>query len=301
MPHRLLGISAWRFSVHAVSWAAAFFCVFGAVSVTRADQGVAATPTPAPTPSTSVPDNNDVAPDFNAPLNPTMWFSLEDEFSPSYDGLSGSSNQVNVRGQLPLGHVGEKLPTLFLPNDLQLVKFKVPIVTGAPAGAQKGAGDTTLGFLEFQGSKAKKWAFGPLFKIPTAGTADLGSGKWSVGPAVGYTYTHGTTVIGWYQQTYFSFAGPKSRPPVSQTQFQPALSFILKKGWILGFSQMQFTYNWENNQWSAVPLGFRIARNYRDSRGQLAAGFEAEKNLVAVQGTPGWTLRLNFKYRFSSR
>src|SRR3974377_870577 len=151
MPHRLLGTSAWPFSVQAVSWAAAFFFVLATVRRTRAAQEAAATPTPEPAPSASVSDDNDVDPDFSAPLSPSLWFSLEDEFSPSYESLAGSSNQVNIRGQIPLGRIGEKRPTLLLPNNLQLIKFKVPIVTGAPPGAQKGAGDTTLGFLEYQG------------------------------------------------------------------------------------------------------------------------------------------------------
>ncbi|MBV8262202.1 MAG: hypothetical protein JOY87_00075 [Candidatus Eremiobacteraeota bacterium] len=284
-----------RSSVRMLAFALVFCGTIMNYGVAKADQASAPV-SPSPTASLSPED----APDFDAPLVPSLWFSLEDEVSPSYDGLSGSSNQINVRGQIPLGAIAQKIPTLLLPHTLQLIKFKVPIVTSAPPGAQKGNGDTTLTFLEYLGSKEAKWVLGPLFKIPTASSADLGSGKWSGGPSGGYVYSHGMTVIGWFASTYFSFAGPKSRANVSQTEFQPQLSFALKNGWILGTSQMNFKYNWENNQWPAVPLGVRIARNYRYTGGQLAAGVEAEKNLAAVDGTPGWTFRLNFKYRFSS-
>jgi hypothetical protein len=263
----------------------------------RADADPQASPTPGPSPTAATSQSLDTPADFDAPLLPRLWFSLEDQVTANYDDVRGSSNTLNVRGQIPLGQLGQYLSPLLAPGNLQLIKFKIPFVTSAPNDAVTGNGDTTLVALEYLGAKARKWVVGPVLKIPTASETDLGSGRWSIGPAGGFTYSNGSTVIGLYAQTYFSFAGPKSRGPVSQTQFQPGLTFSLPGGWSVGTSEMQFTYNWVNNTWQNVPLGICIARRLQNSHHQLVMGLEAEKNLAPVRTTTVWTFRMNLKYR----
>ncbi len=184
-----------------------------------------------------------------------------------------------------------------IPGKLQLIKFKVPFVTSAPSDAIKGNGDTTLVALQYLGVKARKWVYGPIFKIPTASADELGTGRWSAGPAAGYTYAHGSTVIGLYQETYVSFAGPKSRGAVAQTQIQPGLFFTLPRGWLVGTSQMKFTYNWQTNAWQNVPVGVLLEKDTESGYHEFSIGFEAEANLIRVQNNVQWTFRLNFKYR----
>ena len=255
-------------------------------------------PNPSPSPSSTATDSEDGVPDFDAPLSPRLWFSLEDAFTPSYDDLAGSSNTINVRGQIPLGELGRLLPSpLLVPGRLQLIKFKIPFVTSAPDRAVRGNGDTTLTALEYLGVSARKWVVGPTLKIPTASTDELGSGRWSGGPAAGYTYTHGMTAVGFYTQTFVSFAGPKSRGAVTETQLQPGLFFSFPGGWVIGTSEMQFVYNWQTNAWNNVPLGIRIEKDSRTSADELSVGVEVERNLAAVQSTMQWTFRLYFKYR----
>jgi hypothetical protein len=266
-----------------------------------------ASPTPNPTPSSTASQAPAAAeaidmsgsPDFGSVVTPSLWVSLEEEVSPNYDRVSGSSSTINFRAQLPLGPQG-LLPFVNAQRHLQLIKLKIPFVNSAPQNAIKGNGDTTLVSLDYLGTPEKEGSIGPSFKIPTASSGALGSGKWSVGPAGGYTYTdpRGKSSIGIYTQSFFSFAGDGSRPPVSQTQLQPAAFFVLGHGLSIGTSTMQFTYNWETPGWTDVPLGMRIAQNFNAWSGKLTAGFEAEKNLVNTTGATGWTLRINFKYRF---
>lgn len=256
-------------------------------------------PVPSPSPSAgATPESEDVDPDFNAPPVPRRWFSLEDVITATYDNLSGSSNTVNVRAQIPLGKLGQQLPSpILVGGRLQLIRIKVPFVTNAPNDAVRGNGDSTLTFLQYLGVAARKYVFGPTFKIPTASTSDLGTGRWSVGPAGAYIYTHGSTVEAIYTETFVSFAGPKARGAVSKTKIQPGLLFSLGHGWGIGTSEMEFTYNWQNNTWEDVPLGIRIQNSSQNRHHQLAIGIEIEKNLAHVQSTDQWTFRLNFKYR----
>ena len=52
------------------------------------------------------------------------------------------------------------------------------------------------------GSAERRWAAGAAFKFPT-GSGTLGSGKWSAGPALGYTYQTGPWTLGLYTQSFF--------------------------------------------------------------------------------------------------
>jgi hypothetical protein len=272
-------------------------------SLAEDSPSAAASPYPSPTPSSSpLPGDAvdaDASPDFGSVVTPTRWVSLEEEVSPTYDGLSGSSSTINFRAQLPLGSKFS-LPFIDRRLPLQLIKLKLPFVTSAPRNAISGNGDTTLVGLQYLGTQEKGVSFGPAFKLPTASTSALGSGKWSVGPAGGYTYTNpdGMSAFGIYTQSFFSFAGDGSRPSVSQTQLQPTAFFALGPGFSIGTSTMQFTYNWELPGWTDVPLGIRIAQDFAAGSGKLTAGFEAEKNLINTPGAIGWTLRVNFRYRF---
>jgi hypothetical protein len=261
----------------------------------------AATPAPTASPSPAPSDSSDsldLVPDFNVPLSPREWYSIEDDATTSYDHLAGSSNTINLRAQIPLGRFAKKLPaSLLTRRRVQLIKIKLPFVTSAPAGAVKGNGDTTLWFLQYLGTASQKWVYGPLLKIPTASMNELGSGRWSGGPAAGYTYTHGSTSLGLYAETYVSFAGPKSRGAVTQTQIQPGLFFTLPRGWLVGTSSMQFLYNWQRNAWQNVPLGFRVERFTQ----KVMVGVEVEKNLASVQSTTQWTFRFDVKYQLPAQ
>lgn len=267
----------------------------------RADGDPAATPSPAaaasPTATSSAASTSDNSPDFGGPGSPNLWYSLEQETSPNYTGQPGSSDQINLRAQIPLGNFAQQVNPLFAPKPYQLIKIKLPFVTAAPDETLQGYGDATLVMLEYLGRKVRRWVVGPAFKLPTASVTALGSGKWSVGPAVGYTSLSGNIEVGAYCQNFFSFAGPKSEPSVSQTQLQPTYDIAFGHSWGIGTSQMQFTYNWQRNQWTSVPLGVRLARSFASRAAQLTAGFEIEKNLVHEDGTPGWTLRFNLKYQ----
>jgi hypothetical protein len=256
-----------------------------------------ADPSPAPSSPPVVPSATE-APDFEGPGVPNLWYSLEEETSPDYTGEGGSSSQLNLRAQIPLGSLLGHFPTpIFAPKPFQLIKIKLPFVLSSPKQALQGAGDATVVILEYLGRKVRKWVVGPALKLPTASGTGLGSGKWSIGPAVGYTILGRRTEAGAFSQSFFSFAGPKANPRVSQTQIQPMYTVSFGRGWTLGTSQMQFTYNWQKNQWTTVPLGVRIADSFDMSTSRWTAGFEVEKNLVHELDTPGWTLRLNLRYR----
>jgi hypothetical protein len=234
-----------------------------------------ATPSPSPQPS----------PNRAAPA---PYFSAEEEGSPSYDDETGSSTQLNLRGQIP-----------YLAGSVQYVfRIKLPIVTSAPATSITGAGDISLFDLAVLDNPRGRWLAGATIRLPSAQNDSLGSGKYSVGPAFGYETRQGPWTLGFFNQDFFSVIGPESRSPVGQTKIDPTIAYALPRGWTIGTSTMSFTYDWVRNEWTGLPVGVRIDKAFQNELHPLDAYLEIEKNLAAVPGVPAWTIRALVKWTF---
>jgi hypothetical protein len=244
----------------------AFALAFAFVPARSPAQQIPAAPTPTPAP-------------------PAPYVSIEEEVSPNYDDESGSSNLVNVRGQLP-----------YLAGAQYVFRLKLPIVTSAPTTAVTGAGDLALYDLAVSDSARGQWLEGVTIRIPSAQHDSLGSGKYSVGPAFGYQTQHGPWTLGFFQQSFFSVIGPSSRSPVGQSKIEPAVTLALARGWSIGLSTMTITYDWVHNEWTEVPVGMRVAKRFNGGLSPLEASLEMEQNLADVKGAPGWTIRTRLKW-----
>jgi hypothetical protein len=248
---------------------AVFVALTFAFSVMPAQSGaqdIAASPTPSP-----------------APLAPSV--SIEEEVSPEYDGESGSSSLVNLRGQLP-----------YIAGAQYILRLKLPVVISAPATAVTGAGDLVLYDLAVSDAARGRWLEGVTIRVPTAQNDSLGSGKYSVGPAFGYETVHGPWTLGFFQQDFFSVIGPTSRSPVGQSKIEPNVTLALARGWSIGLSTMAVTYDWVRNEWTEVPVGLRVAKRFSGGLSPLEASLEMEQNLADARGAPAWTIRTLLKW-----
>lgn len=222
-----------------------------------------------------------------SPAPPSPYVSIEEEASPTYDREAGSSNVINLRVQLP-----------YIAGAQYLLRLRMPIVTSAPATAVTGAGDLALYDLGVRDSRRSRWLEGIVIRIPTAQNDSLGTGKYSLGPAVGYQTREGPWTLGFFQQSFFSVIGPKSRSPVGQSKIQPVASLALPQGWSVGLSSMNVTYDWVRNRWTELPVGLQIDKSFGDGLRPLDASFEVEKNLADTRGAPAWTLRALLQWTF---
>ncbi|MGC2633046.1 MAG: hypothetical protein WA215_02420 [Candidatus Cybelea sp.] len=219
------------------------------------------------------------------PAPPAPYVSIEEEVSPNYDDESGSSSLVNLRGQLP-----------YAAGAQYVVRLKLPIVTSAPATAVTAAGDLALYDLAVTDVAGGRWLEGATIRVPTAQNDSLGSGKYSIGPAFGYETQHGPWTFGFFQQSFFSVIGPTSRSPVGQSKVEPAVTLALARGWSIGLSSMTITYDWVRNEWTEVPVGVRVAKQFNGALSPLEASVEMEQNLADAKGAPGWTIRTLLKW-----
>jgi len=223
-------------------------------------------------------------PSPSPPPPPATYVSAEDELSPGYYGEAGSSNQINWRAQIPYGN-----------SATYYVRIKLPVVTSAPPESITGAGD--LAVTNFAVLDAA-WVGGVTLRFPTANDS-LGTHKYSLGPAFGYTVTRGRWTLGFSEESYFSIAGPASYPSVGKSQLSPTLRLGLSNGWSVGFSTMQFTYDWVNNRWTDVPLGLRLEKRGIAGLQSLDVYADAERNLAHTEDTPGWTFRSALRWFFT--
>src|SRR5262245_38466396 len=85
-------------------------------------------------------------------------------------------------------------------------------------------------FLSPVGSKEFIWGAGPTFTFPTATRRELGSGKWSAGPAAVALTMQGPWVAGILVNNQWSFAGWGDHD-VNELLMQPFVNYNFGEGW----------------------------------------------------------------------
>jgi hypothetical protein len=143
------------------------------------------------------------------------------------------------------------------------------------------------------------WGAGPSFLIPTATDSSLGTGKFSMGPAVVALMQPGKWTIGALVNNLFSVAGPKGRPDVNSMTFQYFVNYNLKKGYYLTFQPIILA-NWNapaGNVW-LVPVGGGIGRIMRLGSQPVNLTVQAYANVKRPDGFPSPTWQLKFQIAF---
>ena len=207
-----------------------------------------------------------------------------------YHNLSGeSANQLNFRAALPF-KVGDQQ---------HIMRMTIPVVTDSPL-IDSGLSDTTIFDLMTFNKSWGRWGAGVVGLLPTGGE-DSGAEKWGLGPAIGFTAHAPDFLWGFFNQNIFTVAGDDDRDDVSVSIIQPIVNKSLGNGWSVGASEMNITYDWENSEWSNLPVGIKLAKLHKF--GQLPVQFNAQyeynfadDNLI----TPKQTLRFTAKLIFPS-
>jgi hypothetical protein len=111
--------------------------------------------------------------------------------------------------------------------------FSVSSIPESDSGTGRitGASDLTT---EFYFSPDKQtpfiWGFGPVLGIPTASVTSLGTGKWTIGPAITIIKQTKHWTYGVLAYHVWSFAGGKNRPNVSSTIGTHAHGDLMRRG-----------------------------------------------------------------------
>jgi len=123
--------------------------------------------------------------------------------------------------------------------------------------------------------------------IPTATDPALGSGKWSLGPALRATWRSGSWTVGAFGGQRWSFAGKSDRADISQLMIRGTIRRQLSNNWFF-VSAPIITANWNaklDDRW-LVPIGGGFGRRFRLGGKVWAASVQLYSNVVKPQGAP---------------
>jgi hypothetical protein len=222
------------------------------------------------------------------PTASLMSLQLQEIYTGNYHNLDDESgNTVQLRAALPFSTGSLK----------HIARATLPMVTDSPSGAD-GISDLVLFDLVVFDQPWGRWGVGPVALLPTASDDRLGAEKWAAGPAIGFTARSGKLLWGLFDQNLFSFAGEGDRDDVNVSILQPILNYSLPDKWSIGTSEMNFTYDYEKEEWVALPLGVKLAKLVKF--GGLPVQFSGayEYNFDDDDVEPEWTFNFTAKFLF---
>jgi hypothetical protein len=172
----------------------------------------------------------------------------------------------------------------------------------AGLGDQSGLGDLTSSFFLSPSGPVKGLIVGagPVFLLPTATNKYLGTGKWGVGPTLVVLKQHGPWTAGGLYNHIFSFTGQSARSDVSQTFFQPFLTYTYPNTTTLGIN-MESTYDFAGGAGWTVPINVFASKIFK--LGSQLTNFQIGGRYYAAapSAAPDWGLRFTTTLLFPKK
>jgi len=206
----------------------------------------------------------------------------------------------NIINQLTLNIMGT-------PGDITGIKGLPEPYTGDGHGGSDGyaAGLADTDFTSYFSSMLGEnftYGFGPTFTFPTdQPTRELGSGMFSMGPALMLVYQPEHWTINLEVQQIWSVFGNHGRENVSQMIVQPSVYYNLPDGWYL-LSDMQMVANWRSNseqRWT-VPIGVGVGKLFKIGDNAINSRLGGYYNPVTPDAGPTWSMNFSVEFIFGS-
>lgn len=244
------------------------------------------------------------------PLAPIFSIPIE------YTNYGGAQN-----GNLSIGSIKPIIPVSLgdwnMINQLALNFIGSPgVINGVanlpepyPGNGAYGLGDTTLTtYFSPKSTQEFTWGIGPTFVFPTdtrfndiedRTSRQLGSGKFSLGPAFMLVTQPKPWSLGLAVKQIWSVVGSKSRHGVSEMILQPFVNYNLTDGWYLS-SDMDVVGNWNraSDQTWTVPLGGGVGKLFQIGENAINTKLEAHYNVVRPNLSPDWSANLAVQVMF---
>ncbi|MEE4189046.1 MAG: hypothetical protein V2I76_11445 [Roseobacter sp.] len=217
------------------------------------------------------------------PTASLMSFQLQDFYTYDFHNSGGSSNRLQFRAAIPFEFAGTS----------NIARLTLPYVTSSPSGAD-GISDATLFNLTTFTQSWGRWGVGAVALLPT-GSSGLSAEKWALGPAAGFSVQGDGVLWGIFNQNLITVAGDDDMPDVNLSTLQPIFNVGLGNGWSTGLSEMVFAYDWDENEFTSLPLGFKLSKltRFGDIPVQLIASYE--HNFYDTGVTPSDTISFTVK------
>jgi hypothetical protein len=224
----------------------------------------------------------------NDPTASLMSLQVQNVYAGDYHVLDDETgNMLLLRAAVP-----------FATGELNhIARLTVPVVTDSPS-RESGLGDIVLFDLLAFDESWGRWGIGPVLLAPTATDDSLGADKWAIGPAIGFVARAPGLLWGVFNQNLFSFAGEDDRDDVDISIIQPILNYSLPNEWSVGTSEMNVTFDWNKEDWVALPLGFKVAKLMRFGKQPVQFSGSYEYNFADDHPSPAWSVSFTVKLLF---
>jgi len=192
----------------------------------------------APPQSSAPHSSEDLSARATDPTAALMSFGFINDFHTSYHDLDDHGFEFRFQPVVPFRAWGAS-------NILRIV---VPYQGSGPGN--EGLKDVSIFNLTIVPQRWGRLAIGPVMSFSQS-DSDAES-KFAIGPAIGAVKpVSKRLLVGAFSQNLFA-------AHVGISQIQPVITYQLGHGWALSAGDAQFTYDWERDEWTNVPLGFQI-------------------------------------------
>lgn len=177
--------------------------------------------------------------------------------------------------------------------------------TAQAHGGTFGLGDINPSFFFSPANPGKLiWGAGPTFLIPTATDNMLGTGKFSVGPAIVALVQPGKWTLGVLVNNLWSVAGPSNRADVNSMTLQYFVNYNLNKGYYLTLQPI-ISADWNapsGNVW-LVPVGGGVGRIMRLGFQPVNVSVQAYRNVKRPEDfqSPSWQLKFQIAFLYPKK
>ena len=141
------------------------------------------------------------------------------------------------------------------------------------------------------------WGAGPVFLVPSATNASLGSEKFGIGPSAVALVQPGAWTIGALFNHIWSVSGANDRADVNSTFLQPFANYNLGGGLSVGVTS-EATANWEADEAWTAPLLFNVSKVTRLGRRPVSFVFAAGPNIASPEEGADWRFRMGVTFLF---
>jgi hypothetical protein len=209
-------------------------------------------------------DADDLSRQATDPTASLMSFNLINDFRTSFYDLDDNGFEFRFQPVVPFRAW----------KTSNILRVVVPYQVDGPG--DEGLKDVTIFDLVVLPQKWGRFAFGPVMSLSQS--ASEAPSKFAIGPAVGAMHPISKKLnVGLFNQNLFASG-------VGLTQIQPIVAYQLGSGWALSAGDLQFTYDWERDEWVSLPLGFQIGKVLPVAGQAMRFALNPQWNLADIPG-----------------
>ncbi len=209
----------------------------------------------------------DLAAKLVDPTASVTTLNFQDRFTSEFWGLKEKQNTFTFQPVIPFQAFGMN----------HILRLTTPWRVDGPQG--QGIDPVSLFDLIVFPRPWGRFGIGPVMNFLPGNT---GRDPFQIGPAVGAVAQKGKWTFGLFNQNLFS-----SDTEVSS--LQPVLAYVINPKWSLALGDLQETYDWRQDRWVSLPVGFQVARLMQIGKTMVRVGYAPQYNFIDDAGSPRWT------------